>query len=218
MKKSFWFRSTFLALATLLSLYAGSVVAAAWMRSNLSATDLFAGSPLPPLDSDSRSSIAASISWDGSVRSDYAALKANQARLADASDRAAINAVAQTAARSALDVSPINPSIWLVLGQLQAQTGDATAGPLKMSYFTGLLSPDAISARLHTTVTTAAIEDEDVRLLAQADVRYLLARGPATDTAFAASYRDATPAGKQFLLDAIQLIDPKRGNSLRPPP
>lgn len=213
MKKSFWFRSTFLALATLLSLYAGSVIAAAWMRPNLSATDLVS-SRLGAPDADIRSSIAARISWDGSIRSDYAALKANQARAAVGSDRPAIIAAARSAAQSALDVSPINPLIWLVLGQLKAQTSDSTTSSLKMSYFTGRLSSDATSARLHTAITTTAIEDEDVRLLAQADTRAILARNPRLDANLVASYRDATPAGQQFFRDAIQLVDPNLGNSL----
>lgn len=163
-----------------------------------------------PSTSGTVDSFAASILARGDVLADTAALGARQALdTANGPNRATANSDAQRGMASALSVSPVNAAAWLVLGQLKAQMGEPAAASVKMSYFTGAIPPNAVSARIRSVVTTSAATDDDIRLLAQSDVRTILTRYAKLEPALAATYRQATPDGKKLLIDTTQAVDPR---------
>ncbi len=210
------FRSICFATGVVLAIYAGASSYAETTRPGLRAADFYGNGPRSaPLDNP-LTEVAARISLNGEVLADYAAVKAEQATLAaHPADQAAANQAAERALVSALTVSPIRSTTWLMLGTLKSKMNQPAAGPLKMSYLTGPVPLDAAFSRIQTVTTTSAATDEDIRLLAQSDVRSFLTRQPRFDSGLVAIYVQATPAGKTFLLDATQAIDPKFSAVLR---
>ncbi|MDB5653455.1 MAG: hypothetical protein JWQ94_1068 [Tardiphaga sp.] len=183
-------------------------------RSTISASSLFIdGAPVPA----DFSPTAPMLSLDGNVRSDIAAIQAVRA-LSQAAGTANLNdenRAAQASLISVLKTSPVNPLMWMALGLLKAQISEPAGPALKTSYLTGHLPPDAILKRLRAVATSDGVDDEDVRLLAQSDVRTILTRYFRLEPALAATYRQATPTGKAFLLDATLAVDPRFSRLLR---
>lgn len=217
MKSTIWLRALCFGQATILLLYAGSAIVAEVMRPAFHAANLFYDGPRPGQSDDKFVTAATLLALNGEVLSDLAAIKAQQALDADRDSPTfrTLNAEAQAAMSSALSVAPINANAWLLLAQLRNQASQAAANPLKMSYFTGPISPEAASSRLRTVVASEAVDDKDIRLLAGSDVRVLLNRTSRYEPAVVASYRRATPEGKKFLLGAIETIDPTFANLLK---
>jgi hypothetical protein len=161
---------------------------------------------------------AASISVDGELLADHAATKA-----AEAFQRPALNATvpteqykaAESAAITALKLSPIRPALWLALGTLRAQSNDPVAPVLKMSYLSGSVPVELAFFRIQTSTSTSAASDEEIRLLAQPDIRSVLANRSRFESPLTATYVQATPQGRSLLLEAIQAIDPKFNELLR---
>ena len=218
MMRTIWFRTVTSALSVVLAAYAVSGIFAERMRPPFRIADFFRDETRPTITEDKWSAKVAFVSIDGGILSDYAALKSRQA-LATSPDnsasRAAANRQAQDAARWALTASPVNSSMWLILALLKTQMDEPTAASLKMSYFTGPVGQDALALRIRTLATTSAVVDEDIRLLAQTDIRTVLTRYPRLEPSLAATYRQAPPDGKKFLLDATQAADPKFSQLLR---
>ena len=218
MNRTVLFRSASLGLGVALAIHAGGQLYAELTRPPFRTTDFFTDAPLPAATDDSGAAIAARIVLKGDILSDHAALKSRQVLHAAPLDpvaRTAANAAAQQAVISTLSVAPVNSMSWLVLALLEAQMGEPTAGALKMSYFTGAMPADAASHRLRAVATTSAAGDEDIRLLAQSDVRAVLTANARLKAALAMTYREATPEGKKFLLDATLPVDPKFSAQLR---
>lgn len=210
-----WLRGVSFGLGAVLALYAGSRIVVDVTRPSFHTADFFANGTRPPIEDTG--ALAATLSFDGDVLADRATVKARQAielPLSQAARQGA-NAQAQAAAKSALAVSPINSAMWLLLGFLKAAAGDPTTGPLKMSFLTGPLPPDAMANRIRAVATSPAAGDEEIRVLGQLDVRSLLIRNQDYQSSLAASYRQATADGKTFLLDATNLVDAKFSNQLR---
>ena len=206
------FRSVMFATGTALAVYAGAMSLAEATRPAFRASDFFSGGTRPVEQERALSATAAQISFNGDVLADYATAKTRQAIETTAlspADRAATNHAAERALISALAVSPIRSTTWLILGTLKGKLGEPTAGALKMSYLTGSVPLDAAFSRVQTLTTTSAVSDEDIRLLAQSDVRSFLTRQPRFDSGIVAIYVQAIPEGKKFLLDATRAIDPK---------
>ena len=218
MMRTIWFRTATLALSVVLAAYAISGIFAERMRPAFRTADFFRDETRSTITDDKWSAKVAFVSIDGSILSDYAALKSRQSLETspdNSASRAAANRQAQDAARSALTVSPVNSSMWLILALLKTQMGEPTAASVKMSYFTGPVGPDALALRIRTLATTSAVVDEDIRLLAQTDVRAVFTRYPRLEPSLAATYRQASPDGKKFLLEATQAADPKFSQLLR---
>jgi microcystin degradation protein MlrC len=218
MKQTTGFRSANLGLSAVLIIYATSGITAEFMSPAFHTADFFRDGPRLTVTEDNSASTAAFISIDGGILSDYAALKSRQAMeisSADSALREATNRKAQEAARSALLASPINSLMWLILALLKTQMGEPPAGPIKMSYFTGRVSSDALASRIRTIAVTSAAVDEDIRLLAQTDIQAILTRYSRFESSLIATYRQAPPDGKKFLLDTTQVVDPKFSLLLR---
>lgn len=62
---------------------------------------------------------------------------------------------------------------------------------------------------------TPAAADEEIRLLAQSDIRLALANRARFEAPLVAAYVRATPEGKSLLLEATQIADPKFSAMLR---
>jgi hypothetical protein len=162
--------------------------------------------------------LAAPVSLDGELLANYAATKAANAFQHPASDamtRTAQYKSADEAAVTALKVSPIRPALWLALGTLRAQSNDPVAPVLKMSYLSGWVPVELAFFRIQTATSTSAASDEEIRLLAQSDIRSVLADQPRFEAPLTAAYVKATPQGRSLLLEATKAIDPKFGERLQ---
>jgi len=198
--------------ALVLALYAGLAFFSDFVRPDFQAGDLFSG-VLPPDNSNlTTAGLATLVSFDGDLLANHAAAKAANVLHRPASDtakRSEENKAAQDAVISALKVSPIRPALWLTLGTLKAQLGDATTPALKMSYLTGAVPMDVAFSRVQTVTSSVAAADEEIRLLAQSDIRSALANRARYAPLLIAAYVQATPQGKSLLMESAQMIDPK---------
>jgi len=116
----------------------------------------------------------------------------------------------------AVRYSPDQPGAWLLLAGLASRyrwSKPEPAEALKMSYYTGPSELQLIPLRLHITVQLENLNDSELQLLAQRDLRLLFAhRGK---PAVIQAYQSATPAGKHFMEQAIGEIDPTFVEPLR---
>ncbi|WP_247277331.1 MULTISPECIES: hypothetical protein [unclassified Bradyrhizobium] len=114
--------------ATALALHAGMAFYGDLIRPNFRASDLFSGEIPPDKAKLAAAGSLASFSWDGDLLANYAAATAADVLhrpSTEAGGRASENKAAQGAVVAALKVSPIRPALWLTLGTLQAQAGEA---------------------------------------------------------------------------------------------
>lgn len=205
-------------IAVVLFVYAGTAFYADLTRPNFRAGDLFSGTSPPDKAELAASGLLSAFSWDGDFLASHAAAKAADVihhPATDAQGRTSENRMAQAALVSALKVSPIRPALWLALGTLQARSGEAVTPALKMSYLTGAVPVDVAFSRVQTVTSSAAAADEEIRLLAQSDIRTALAQRSRYEPLLTATYVQATPQGKSLLLDAAGVTDPKFGEILR---
>lgn len=161
---------------------------------------------------------AASISFDGDLLANYAATKAAEAfqrPASDAKSRTEQYKTAEAAGITALKVSPIRSGLWLALGALRAQSNDPVTPVLKMSYLSGWVPIELAFFRVQAATSTSAASDEEIRLLAQSDIRSLLANRSRFESPLIATYVQATPQGRSLLLEATNAIDPKFSETLR---
>jgi hypothetical protein len=104
--------------------------------------------------------------------------------------------------------------LWLTLSTLKAQVGEPTTPTLKMSYLTGAVPVDVAFSRVQTVTSSVAAADEEIRLLAQSDIRSALANRARYAPLLIAAYVQATPQGKSLLTESAQMIDPKFRDTL----
>jgi hypothetical protein len=207
-----WLRGLGICLAALLILYAGVSFVGDLALQRFRASDVFVG-PLERTDTNPPSGgFARFLSFDGDLLASDAARKTAQVihyPATDANRRAADNKSAQGAVAATLKVSPIRPALWLALGTLKAELREPATASLKMSYLTGAVPVEVAFSRLQTVTSTSAASDEEIRLLAQSDIRLALASRARFEAPLVAVYIQASPEGKSLLLDATQAIDPK---------
>ncbi|WP_454650442.1 hypothetical protein [Bradyrhizobium liaoningense] len=204
--------------AIVLALHAGMAFYGDLTRPNFRAGDLFSGELPPDKAKLAAAAGLAAFSWDGDLLANYAAAMAAhvlQPPSTAAGGRASENKAAQAAVLAALKVSPIRPALWLTLGTLQAQSGDAATPAVKMSYLTGSVPIDVAFSRVRTVTSSAAATDEEIKLLAQSDIRSALANRSRYEPLLIAAYVQATPQGKSLLLETTEITDPKFNKILR---
>ncbi|MCK1362241.1 hypothetical protein [Bradyrhizobium sp. 199] len=207
-----------LCIAILLALHAGLAFYGDLVRPNFRASDLFSGEIPPDKVKLAASGVMASFSLDGDLLANYAAARAADILhrpSTDASGRTSENKAAQAAIIAALKVSPIRPALWLTLGTLQAQSGEAATPAVKMSYLTGSVPIDVAISRVRTVTSSAAATDEEIKLLAQSDIRSALANRSRYEPLLIAAYVQATPQGKSLLLETTKVTDPRFNEILR---
>ncbi|MCK1564136.1 hypothetical protein IVB08_09165 [Bradyrhizobium sp. 173] len=205
-------------IAVMLLLYAALGFYGDLTRSNFRASDLFLGEFPPEKVNVAASGVLAPLSFDGDLLANYAAAKAADflhRPAADVNSRAAENKAGQDAVVAALKVSPIRPALWLTLGTLKTQAGELATPAVKMSYLAGAVPIAVAFARLQTVTSNAAAADEEIKLLAQSDVRAALANRSRYEQLLIAAYLQATPQGKSLLLETTQGTDPKFNQILR---
>jgi hypothetical protein len=134
---------------------------------------------------------------------------------ASTAERSKANRDAQKSAVSMLMMSPVNALTWTALALLKVQNGEPAAQIFKASYLTGPVTRDAAVKRIRAILATDTVGDEEVRLLAQTDIRTMLTKHPKPETALIAAYRQANARGKAFLLDAASGVDARFGRLLR---
>ncbi len=199
-------------IAIVLALYAGMAFYGDLIRPNFRAGDLFSGEVPPDKAKLAAAARLAAFSWDGDLLANYAAAMAAdviQRPSTEAGGRASENKAAQAAVLAALKVSPIRPALWLALGTLRVQSGEIVTPAVKMSYLTGAVPIDVAFSRVRTVTSSAAATDEEVKLLAQSDIRSALASRSRYEPLLIAAYVQATPQGKSLLLETTKVTDPK---------
>jgi hypothetical protein len=115
----------------------------------------------------------------------------------------------------ALRYAPHQSSTWLLLAGLASRYRWSKPDPteaLKMSYYTGPSELPLMPLRLLVTAQLNEIKDGELQLLARRDIRLLIAHQgqPAVMQAF----QSATPAGRQFMEQAVKETDPTFAQSL----
>ncbi|MCA1476108.1 hypothetical protein [Bradyrhizobium sp. NBAIM08] len=204
--------------AITLALHAGMTFYGDLVRPDFRARDLFSGEIPPDKAKLAAAGSLASVSWDGDLLANHAAAMAADVLhrpSAEAGGRASENKTAQAAVVAALKVSPIRPALWLTLGTLQAQAGEAVTPAVKMSYLTGSVPIDVAFSRVRTVTSSAAATDEEIKLLAQSDIRSALANRSRYEPLLIAAYVQATPQGKSLLLETTKVTDPRFNEILR---
>ena len=200
-----------------LALYAGLAFFSDFVRPDFRAEDLFSGVFPPDNANLTTAQLATRFSLDGDLLANVASAKAANVfhrPVSDTAKRAEENKAAQDAVISALKVSPIRPALWLALSTLKAQAGEPPTPTLKMSYLTGAVPVDVAFSRVQTVTSSVAAADEEIRLLAQSDIRSALANRARYAPLLIAAYVQATPQGKSLLTESAQMIDPKFRDTL----
>jgi hypothetical protein len=116
----------------------------------------------------------------------------------------------------AVRYSPDQPGVWLLLAGLASRyrwSKPEPAEALKMSYYTGPSELRLIPLRLIATVQLDKLDDSELQLLAQRDIRLLFAHQG--KPAVVQAYQSATPAGKHLIEQATGEIDPSFIEPLR---
>lgn len=204
--------------AIVLALHAGMAFYGDLVRPNFRASDLFSGEIPPDKARLGAAGGLASFSWNGDLLANYAAATAADVLhrpSSDAGRRGSEIKAAQAAVVAALKVSPIRPALWLTLATLQAQSGEAVTPAVKMSYLTGSVPIDVALSRVRTVTSSAAASDEEIKLLAQSDIRSALANRARYEPLLVAAYVQANPQGKSLLLETTKVTDPKFNEILR---
>lgn len=212
------FRVIGILTAIVLALHAGLAFYGDLIRPGFRASDLFSGEIPPDKSELAAAGGLASFSWDGDLLANYAAAKAADVLHRPSSDgdgRISENKAARAAIVAALKVSPIRPALWLTLGTLQAQAGETVTPAVKMSYLTGSVPIDVALSRVRTVTSSAAASDEEIKLLAQSDIRAALANRSRYEPLLISAYVQANPHGKSLLLDTTKVTDPKFYEVLR---
>ncbi|MBH5399955.1 hypothetical protein HZZ13_19490 [Bradyrhizobium sp. CNPSo 4010] len=204
--------------AIALALHAGMAFYGDLVRPDFRARDLFLGEIPPDKAKLKAAGSLTTFSWDGDLLANYAAAMAADVLhrpSTEAGGRASENKTAQAAVVAALKISPIRPALWLTLGTLQAEAGEAVTPAVKMSYLTGSVPIDVAFSRVRTVTSSAAATDEEIKLLAQSDIRSALAKRSRYEPLLIAAYVQATPQGKSLLLETTKVTDPKFNEILR---
>jgi len=129
---------------------------------------------------------------------------------------AMIEETRELAARAALH-APHEARAWLLMAAADAEREafrQRVAAPLKMSYLTGPNEAALMPLRLIVATRSLAITDEELQILAEADVRAILTRKPELKPAITAAYRGASADGRRFLRSAVERVDPRLADSL----
>jgi hypothetical protein len=119
---------------------------------------------------------------------------------------------AQAAVTSLLAWSPTDSELWVAQARLAASLRAADqriADVLKMSYLTAPANFTLMPGRLDTAMTTKALSDPMLEVLAEGDVRAILLKRPDLTNRLIESNQRATDLGKAFLARAAAASNPE---------
>ena len=109
----------------------------------------------------------------------------------------------------ALGYAPLQANAWLLLAGLEQHYPAPNSNPvaaLKMSYYTGPSEQPLIPLRVRIATRLDALDDIEIQQFIRRDLRFLLAHQQ--KPFIAEAYAAASPAGKQFIEQAVGEIDP----------
>lgn len=219
-----WFRCAILTIAGILGLQALWILAAEITRPVLLpvATSENAAETL------SRYRSAATLSAQfGMVRGDlwadcaltYADLLWSEKPERADTDTSKTIALAHDVAERALRLAPHDTKAWLLLAGLYSRfdwLNGKSADSLRMSYYTGRNEVELFPLRILLAARSDnALGDTELRTFVQRDIRIIVTRKPELKPAIRAAYRDALPAGRQFIELTLGELDPALLASLR---
>jgi hypothetical protein len=213
-----WFRRAILILAAVLGLQALWILAAEITRPVLPS---IAVSENVETETWSRSRNAASLSAlfgmvRGDLWADYALTYADflwseKPERADTDTSKAI-ALAHDAAERALRFAPHDAKAWLLLAGLYSRfdwLNGKSAASLRMSYYTATNEIELFPLRVRLAAQSdSTLADIELRTFVQRDIRIIVTREPELKPAILIAYRDALPAGRQFIERTLGELDP----------
>jgi hypothetical protein len=138
------------------------------------------------------------------------------ARSGNASEPSASLSQAWKALDRSVSFAPHQAGVWLLLAGLASRYQWPKLDPaeaLRMSYYTGPNELSLIPFRLLLMMRLDKAGDSELNLFADRDLRVLVARKD--ETAILQAYQAATPAGKQFIEQALVQSDPRFVDTLR---
>jgi hypothetical protein len=146
----------------------------------------------------------------GDLWADEAVLSASGASNAGAGGKASPEtlAAARETAERAASLAPYDARVWLLMATIDAGLDRRLEGPLRMSYYTAPNDTALMARRLQIATRSDAIADPDLQVLVSGEIRSILKSRPDLKPAIVAAYRDARPAGRQFMEDVLGSLDP----------
>jgi hypothetical protein len=117
---------------------------------------------------------------------------------------------ARAAAERALTYSPHRTDVWLLLAAFVSPFEGAAspaASALKMAYYTGSNEISLIPSRLFVSFRSQALDDVELQELVGRDIRVAMTRKPNLKPALIIAYKNASPANKNFVEQAIAEVD-----------
>lgn len=156
---------------------------------------------------------AALLGWlRGDLWADYAL--AADSRLLTA---ATTNDKAELVSDRAVAHAPYDARLWLLLAAINAHAGrtdDKTIAQLNMSFYTSPNDTRLMPLRLRIATQFQAMTDDELQNLIEHEIR-AAQRKPELKPMIAAAYREASPAGRQFIEAKLTVLDPKFLSDLR---
>ena len=125
---------------------------------------------------------------------------------------------ARALAYRALQYAPHDARTWLMLANIDMSFGGRNSivlSELRMSYYTGSNEPQLIPLRLHLAVESTVINDAQLQQFVRHDLRIVLGHEPELKPTILAAYRTGSLAGRKFLQEALQELDPNMAVAVR---
>ncbi|WP_034990562.1 hypothetical protein [Beijerinckia mobilis] len=123
---------------------------------------------------------------------------------------------ARDLATHALRLAPINGAQWLLLALIRDHSLDHNAASaLQMSYYTAPVDFRIIPLRLAAAFKASTLDDTDLQLFIQSDLRHLLTQEPQFTPYIQTLYGAAPPERKTRLFAMIKTVDPAFAASLQ---
>src|SRR5262249_23217321 len=123
--------------------------------------------------------------------------------------------LAQVIAERAVRLSPHDARAWLLLAWTSTASGRDIATLLKMSYYTGANELSIIAPRLLLIARRGVSDDLELAELLEGEVQKILSERPDLKPAIVAAYREASPATKVAIEQAVREGDPDFLNDLQ---
>jgi hypothetical protein len=112
------------------------------------------------------------------------------------------------AAAKAAEFAPSDARAWLLLAGVNfRQLSQSTAGPLKMSYYTGPNELPLFPLRINIATASDAITDPEIQVLVGSEIRTIITRRPELKPLIIAAYRNALPPGRRLIENQVGELD-----------
>jgi hypothetical protein len=201
--------------AAVLGLQAAWIMAAELTRP---AMPFFPGNAVSAKMAATKAASAANAAWLGWPRgelwSDYAvtanAKLLNELESGAVSGAAGINDGARNVAETAATLAPSDARNWVLLAMNQMAAGNygKALAQLKMSYYTSPYSDDLFPFRIQTAARSPSNTDEELSSYVEYELGVIVRQKPDLKRWIASAYGNGSSAGRQFLNQALNKVDP----------